>query len=142
MTVEIARISKTDQAWLASLNSQVNLTDDDEATLRQCLRISAVSWIGSVDGKAACVWGLVPPTLMSDQAYVWLFTSEIVEAHQFLLVRYSQMMVEDMLKEFGTLVGHCKIGAFRSMRWLRWLGAVFGKPTGKGIPFMIRRKDG
>lgn len=138
MTVQIRRLDQSDMTWLSRLHAP--LIENDEVTLRKCLRISAISWMGLVDEKIGCIWGLVPPSLMSDQAYIWLFTSKIAEEHQFLLVRYSQLMIEDMLKEFPTIVGHCRVDTPRSIRWLRWLGAKFGEPKGKGIPFVIRKK--
>ena len=107
-----------------------------------CMRISAELWQGTVDGEIACVWGLIPPTLMSNQAYLWLYTNELVLEHQFLFVRYSQRMVEHMLDQYDTIVGHVRVGSDRSIRWLRWLGAVLGEPTGTKIPFTIRNKNG
>ena len=134
MKVEINRIEPSDKAWLA----QVAL--ESERTLLECLRLSAFAWTGSVDGELACVLGMVPPSLMSNQAYIWLHTTEVAERHQFLLVRYSQIMIEKMHEKFEILVGHCEIKAHRSRRWLRWLGADFGSPNGVGIPFVIRKK--
>ena len=110
--------------------------------LIDAIRASEPAWIGRVDGEIACVWGLVPPTLLSGQAYLWLLTTEKISEHQFLFVRYSQLMVEDMLKNFNILVGSCNINQPKSIRWLKWLGAKFGEPYGEWVPFQIRRKDG
>ena len=138
MRVQIELIDSTNVGLLSGLA----LSSDNEKTLRTCLRLSSLSWVGLVDGRLACVWGLVPPSLLSNQAYIWLNTTEVAEEHQFLLVRHSQIMIRHMLDEYPSLTGHCLFGAERSIRWLRWLGAVFGEPTGKGIPFVIRRQDG
>jgi hypothetical protein len=117
-------------------------TELEEATMQQCLSASRIIYQGKINDRLACVWGLIPPTIMSDRAYIWLHTTEVADEHTFILVRYSQHMIEKMLGEFEALVGHCKIGNDRAIRWLRWLGAEFGPYEGKLIPFVIRRKHG
>lgn len=110
--------------------------------LLRCLRISTICWSADVDGQGACIWGLIPPTLLSEQAYIWLHTTEVAEQHTFLLVRHSQRLIADMLKEYSALVGHCQVEDPRAQRWLKWLGAEFGFPGSKLIPFVIRQKHG
>lgn len=105
--------------------------------LHQCLLMSYSAWEARIDGELACIWGLIPPTLMSTQAYLWLHTTEVAEAHTFLLVRYSQLWIRHMLDTFPTIVGQVARDAKRSQRWLQWLGAKLGKPDGKLIPFKI-----
>lgn len=104
---------------------------------------AATLWEGKIDGKTVCVWGMVPPTIMSDQAYIWLYTNdELVREHQFVFVRRSQRMIEQMLEEYPRIVGHCLVDSPRSIRWLKWLGATFGPPSGMLVPFEIRKKHG
>ncbi len=108
--------------------------------LLRYLRQSPLCWRATIDGQSACIWGLIPPCLLSEKAYLWLWHNEVAEQHTFLLVRYSQRMVEEILKEFSTIVGHCETSNHRAQRWLKWLGAEFSFPEGKLIPFTIRRK--
>lgn len=131
MTVEIGRADAVDIRGLA-----------DADALDRCLTCSQLVYQGKVDGALACIWGLIPPTIMSNNAYIWLYTTEAASKHTFILVRYSQLMVEAMLKDFDALVGHCKIDDHRAIRWLRWLGAEFGEYQDRAIPFTIRRKNG
>ena len=105
-----------------------------------CSKISSETWEGRVDGKVACVWGLILPTLLSEQVYLWLYSNELVDQHQFIFVRNSQRLVEEILKRYELIVGHCLIENDRGRRWLKWLGASFGEPDGKKLPFTIRRK--
>lgn len=109
--------------------------------LQRFLGISQYAWEGKVNGEQACLWGLIPPTLLSDQAYLWLHTTAVAEQHQFLLVRYSQRMIQRMLEEFPLIFGHCALADTSAQRWLRWLGAEFDFPQGKLAPFTIRRKQ-
>jgi|SRR5215469_1413324 len=111
-----------------------------EKKLRECLYRSTAKWIGYVDGEVACMWGLVPQSLLSDQAYLWLITTDIAAEHKFLLVRYSQLFVERALQAYPVITGHCEAGNYAAKRWLKWLGAEFGPSDGKQIVFAIRRK--
>lgn len=118
------------------------LSECETKTLNDCLALSSSLWIGSVDGKFLCAWGLAPPTLLSNEAYLWLFATEEVREHEFLFVRHSQIAIAKMLKEYPRLVGHTMIGSNRSIRWLKWLGARFFDPVNGLLPFMIEGKNG
>lgn len=109
-------------------------------TLRACLLRSVEVRYGIVDGKVACVWGLIPPTLLSTSAWLWLDTTEIVAEHKFLFVRYSQRYVEEALKTYPKLIGDCIVGNWSGRRWLEWLGAEFSPAIGGRWPFVIRAK--
>lgn len=140
-----ATINRLDRARIAGLISSGgggSITPEDAATLDHCLLISTSLWVGLADEKLVCAWGLVPPTLMSEQAYLWLYTTDRVKDHEFLFVRNSQRAVEEMLQEYPIITGYTKAGNDRTIRWLRWLGATFGEPGTKGliIPFTIRKK--
>ena len=116
------------------------LSQFERSTFDRCLFSSSNVWLGRADGKLVCVWGVIPPSLMSDRAYLWLWTSEAIQGNEFLFVRHSQRAVEEMLKLFPSLYGHVALGAESSKRWLRFLGAKFGEPDAKAIPFQIRKK--
>lgn len=115
-------------------------TEDMLQALRHTRHVTNIS----IDGENAGIIGICPPTLLSDEAYIWLYHTEIFKEHKFLMVRYSQRVIEEVLKEFPTLVGHCHLTGDemgeRSIRWLRWLGAEFGPAQGKLMPFRIRKK--
>lgn len=114
----------------------------EKETFFHCASLSQTIYQGKINGEVACVWGLVPPTVMSTQAYIWLYTTPIAEQHTFILVRYSQMMIQSMLEDYDTITGHCRIDDDRAIKWMRWLGAEFGKFQGQLVPFWIRRKHG
>lgn len=118
---------------------QLDLSFDGVQLLR-FLRQSRLCWMGEANGIGVCIWGLIPPTLLAEQAYLWLWTCELAEPHQFFLVRYSRSMIKEMLEEYPILVGHCAVDDPRAQRWLKWLGAEFDFPSGKLISFTIRRK--
>ncbi len=107
-----------------------------------CLLKSEMLYYGLVDEKVACAWGLVPPTIISDNAYIWLHHTDLVEKHKFLFIRYSQRAVGEMLDRYSEINGHAHGQNERGIRWLKWLGAKMIAPEGDLIPFQIRRKDG
>jgi hypothetical protein len=120
----------------------VGLTVEEAEVMRVCVALSSDVWTGYVDGKVACTWGVVPPSLLSETAYLWLYTTDIIEEHKFAFVRHSQVQIQRLLEVYKTIHGHCVLGSASSIRWLKWLGATFGEPDGKLIPFQIRKKDG
>ena len=140
MTAVLQRISKDELKELISPLTYGNLTNAQRRSLRRCIAGTQKVWAGYVDETLLCVWGLVPPALMSEQAYLWLHTTKAMQEHVFIFVRHSQMVIEDMLKEYPLIVGETEVGADKSIRWLKWLGAKFGEPNGKMVPFVIHGK--
>lgn len=140
MTSQVLQMSRQDISRLISTEVSPSLTEDELIRFNACLASTTTVWVGMVDGKFLCTWGLIPPTLLSDQAYLWLYTTDAIRDHEFIFVRKSQLVMEQMLERHKMIVGYAQAGADRSIRWLKWLGAVFGDPVGDLIPFVIRKK--
>jgi len=111
-----------------------------EDILRDCMYRSVEVRAGLVDGEVACMWGLIPPTILSDTAWLWLLTTDIIAEHKFLFIRHSQRYIEEALKEYPNIIGDVMIDNRPAQRWLKWLGAEFKEPVGKRIPFVIKAK--
>lgn len=107
-------------------------------TLQEFIQRSILHYVGTVDGKTACMFGLIAPSLMSSQAYLWLLTTDLVDEHQFIFVRRSQLVIKQLLKDFPVIVGHVAPDNERGKRWLRWLGAEIGSPEHGRMPFTIK----
>ena len=100
-------------------------------------------WFWNVDGKVAVAWGLIPLTLLSNQAYIWLYTTDAHPGNEFLFIRKSKIELEKMQALYPSIIGHVMENNERGIRWLKWLGAALGSVDSKGlIPFEIRRKNG
>ena len=138
MKAIVTPISKTEMAELVAAMERPSLDDRGKAIYDRCVAATTQMWAGFANKHLVCVWGLIPPTLLSDQAYLWLYTTDAVKDHEFIFVRQSQIAVKEMLKMYPVIVGHVEVGMDRSVRWIKWLGAVFGDPQGKLIPFTIR----
>lgn len=127
-------------AELIHSSTEMLLSENSIGILEFCQSMSSECWTGYVDSKLICCWGLIPPTLLSNQAYLWMHCTPDIRDHKFLLVRHSQIVVAKMLERYPRIVGDCLLDASDSIRWLKWLGATFGEPQGAYIPFVIRKK--
>jgi len=140
MNIEIVDVTSVDFLAITKLS---RMTSIDWDRIGHCYERSEVRWIGTVDSEIACMWGLIPPTLMSDRAYLWLFHTNIIEAYKFRFIRHSQVQMQRMLKIYPYIVGDCVITNSTGRRWLTWLGAKFGSPYGDDVclvPFEIKAK--
>lgn len=122
-----------------TIKTGISLDPSEVSTMDKCLKMSSTVFVGKIHDDVVCSWGLIPPTVLSNQAYLWMYTTSQLEEHKFLFVRHSQRVIEDMLNEYETIVGHVVMGNALAYRWLRWLGATFGAPDGKMIPFRIAK---
>lgn len=121
--------------------SKLRFVNGAEQKLNYLALLSQYVWVGRVEREIVCAFGVIPPCILSTKAYLWSVTTDKVDEHKFLFVRHSQRMIEKIHREFPIIIGHANPEDKRSIRWLTWLGAVFGMPTDKGVPFTIERKD-
>lgn len=108
--------------------------------LRVYILNSIEFWVGKVDGEIACVFGLIPPSLLADSAYLWLLTTDVVDANTFLFIRHSRRWIENNLKRYKCINGHVLPDNKKAKRWLRLLGAKIYEPEGGRQAFVIRNK--
>lgn len=141
MKVLIESLEGMSISELISFSTELTLDSKSLDMLEFCQTMSAESWSGYVNGRLVCCWGLIPPSLLSSQAYLWMHSTPAIRDHQFLLVRHSQRIIEQALTRYERIVGHCQASASDSIRWLRWLGAEFEYTGEQFIPFTIRRKS-
>ena len=98
-------------------------------------------YIGFVDDEFICCWGLIPPSFLSNRAYLWMWAPNPMK-HQFVFIRRSQLQVQKMLERYEEIIGECEESNRSAQRWLKWLGAEFSYPKNGLIPFTIRRANG
>lgn len=139
MTVSVAQADRQRVSELISRDLGCSFTKDERKVFNHCLSLTTTLWVGQLDGEVVCAWGIIPPTLMSEQVYLWLYTTDRIVGHEFLFVRHSQRAVEEILKAYPTITGYTSVDLPKTIRWLKWLGAVFAEPEGKRLPFIIRK---
>ena len=141
MSVIVGRTSRQELSQIIATGLGDRLSPEEIAHFNRYLQSSTSLWTGYYDGELVCCWGLVAPTLLSDRAYLWLYTTDALAGREFAFVRHSQREVEKMLELHPIINGYATAGATRSRQWLKWLGARFiGEPQGQYVPFEIRRK--
>lgn len=115
------------------------LGQDEEAKFKRLMQVSFSIHIGYIKDEVACIWGLIAPSMLADQAYMWLHTTDVVRHHTTTFIRGSRNMMDIALENFASIKGDCAINNGKAVPWLKWLGAEFGEPLSDRIPFVIRR---
>src|ERR1700761_4208411 len=106
MTATIFRAT-ADETWnLIFFEHLSMLSSVDQETMNRTFRNSSHIWLGLDHDKVLGLWGLIPPTLLSDRAYLWLYTTKYLAGHEFLFIRHSQRAVQEMLEQFPLIVGN------------------------------------
>jgi hypothetical protein len=118
------------------------LTDAQAVALAHCVGPTSDLWLGLINGRPVCAWGLVPPTMLSDRAYLWLYATPAIDEHKFLFIRRSMRVVEDLRQLYPVMYGVCDVTNPRAIRWLKRLGAKFSDPSDGHVPFVIGGHNG
>lgn len=142
MTVCVEVVDRAALWRMIKSSEHIKLSVKDLEKFDAMCSISSDIYMGLVSGELACVWGLIPPSMMSNTAYLWLYTSSLVEEHKFLFVRHSQRWVEECLKQYDSLIGFCRSDNHQAIRWIEWLGGEFKKPQDGRKDFVIRKRHG
>lgn len=138
MTLYIEPLTGPELYSLISSEVLDKLNTEDRAAMDRSIQNSTKVWAGLEDDTLLGFWGLIPPTILSNQAYMWLYTTEHLKEHVFVFVRHSQRAVKILLEQYPNIVGHCAVNNHRAHQWLKWLGAEFGEPNDRFVPFVIK----
>lgn len=107
-----------------------------EAALLHELDRSLISWAWIVNGEVACMFGIVAPTLLDNNSYPWFLTTPLVEHHWMTFARRCRALLPELLAHHPRLIGMVDARYTLSIRWLKWLGALVGKPQPWGVAQM------
>ena len=141
MRVDITPIGSTDAMNILA-KSQFSEVESAIQSLHHHIMLSENTWVAKLDNVPVVMWGVIPPSVLSSRAYVWLVASNDIgkKPHvKFLFIRYTQRIVEIMLKKHEALYGFCYPEESQSIKWLKFLGAKFEKPHDGKLPFRIGR---
>ena len=139
MIVQVEPYDRRKVEELISQEGEDRFSKAEQQALSHCLRRSDAIWAGFVDDEFVCTWGFITPTLISEQAYLWLHVTDKIVGHEFLFVRHSQMWIQQMLIDYPIIKGHTQVENRRAVRWLRWLGATFHEEEDGVMAFTIRK---
>lgn len=138
MSVQIQPLSK-DETF--DLLRGIPLDTGALAYFQRCVNCATTVHACRIDGKLVCLWGLVPPSLISDDVYLWLHVTGDIRGNEFLFVRHSQLVLQEILEKYPTVVGHTLARNKQVIKWLTWLGAEFVPAQDGILRFTIRRED-
>ena len=85
--------------------------------------------------------GFVPASTLSDSAYAWVHTTEVVDRHRVVLGKMVRRWMPIIHGRYTKLVGHCT-GHPTSVAWLKSLGAQFGQVDHGLVTFTIEAHNG
>src|SRR5215469_10861504 len=83
MKVEIREIR--DDLSLSSFYEEGN----GPSYLRDAIANSKQCWAGFIDSEPVAIWGVICPNVLSDDCYVWLSGSKLIELHPLVFARWS-----------------------------------------------------
>jgi hypothetical protein len=130
---------KPAEAWELLFPTHLyTLSEFNQDTMARAIRNSDWVWIGDVNGEIFGYWGLIPPILLSDRAYLWFMHTPALSKYAFRFIRHSRGVAAELLNHYCVLVGHGRMGDRCSLAWLKWCGAKFLEPQGELIPFEIK----
>jgi hypothetical protein len=89
------------------------------------------------DDELLGFYGLVPHTIFSDSANIWLYHTPKVSNHPIAFARRSRSVIKDMLELYPRILGFCatQSAAF----WVDWCGADWLTPINGIRIFEFRR---
>lgn len=104
-----------------------------EDSLRHGVLSSTEAWTGLIDDEIACLFGVVPQSLMGGSGYVWMLATPLIEQHQILFLRRCRPVVKRMMSNFTYLHNYVDERNTSAIRWLQWLGFTMGEPEPYGV---------
>lgn len=115
----------------------------DDIDIPEAHRSIFISWaadsvpllVGTYDSKLLCLVGLIPPTFLSDTAYIWCYDTAEVRNHSILFGRHARRLLTSLRRAYPRILGHCNNP--RSIAWLTSLGATFIGTQGTASTFEI-----
>lgn len=119
MIVEVHRVSTFNLQNLLGHDAPQEVLD----LHKDCIPKSSVIWLGLADGVEAVATGLIPATVFSTEAYLWMIHTKLCEQHPIPFIRWSRKVIDEALDLFPSIVGLVHYDNASGQRWLEWLGA-------------------
>ena len=125
-------------------NSQISeimdLLDLDQTGREITGRYAALSSplvAGFCKGELLGFVGLLPPTILSPSAYIWMHETQAIARHKMWFARQAKSFLANMFKLYDNISGNCF--ATRGPRWVESLGGEFIDKSGPVTSFIFRK---
>lgn len=152
-------VSCPSAADVAELAANMRQADRDEIAashggeaidvVSESVRASSESWALRINGRLACIWGVVPIAstgLAGGRGVVWMLTTSVVERFPVAFWRFCRDAVRDLVQRWAVLVNMIDLRHEKAVRWAERLGFAFAAPVPVGpdrvpfVPFVIVRE--
>ena len=104
-----------------------------EDVLPTGVRCSTHAWTGTIDGAPACIFGVVPASVMSGIGVPWMLGTDLVEEHATAFLKRNKRYVKQMLEAYKYLVNYVDDRNVKAIAWLKWLGFTVQEPQPFGV---------
>lgn len=74
-------------------------------------------------GQVVAMFGIVPESLLSNRAMVWLLTTDTIYKMKISFAKLSLRVLSLMLSRYGLVYNFVDARNEQCLNWLRWLGA-------------------
>lgn len=111
-----------------------------EQALENSFKVSSEKMAFLVEGEILGMFGIVPLTLMDDRACIWMITTNAIEKYAIKFLRASRYFIKILLERYSILSNFVDVRHKKSVKWLRWSGAIIREPENFGleqIPFHL-----
>jgi hypothetical protein len=125
------RKAEVDEVW-----SESHL--GPEKALRLSFHRSSLKYSLFFKDRIVAMFGVVPESLLSDHAQVWMLTSNEIDRMKIRFLKLSRKFIEFLRERYPVLQNFVDCRHERSIAWLEWLGAEVSPPESYGpdnMPF-------
>jgi hypothetical protein len=105
-----------------SRNELMIVADMEGQGLKQAVEGSRDVWCGFADGQLGVMYGVRMVSIVSNHAYIWMLTTELVEKHWVTFVRVCALFLEELLGQYDRLSVIAPLRSDMSQRWLQYIG--------------------
>ncbi len=109
---------------------------DDLADILRAAGLSDPILRGDYGGHLLVVLGFIPPTILSEDSYLWMYSSPVVRRYPMVVGRWGYRVIEAAFHRYSRIVGHCNRD---SAHWLRRMGAEVKMGPG-GLTFKLEAR--
>lgn len=106
--------------------------------LKMSARVSRETFVGTLDGRPVCAFGVGQRTLMDNVGIPWLLGTPAMRARPRVFLEASKRHFGELVQGYERLENWVDARHTRAVKWLKWLGFTVdaAAPFGSGrVPF-------
>lgn len=98
-----------------------------------CLEASEKAYICKVDGKPLAAFGVVRTSPIDNTGIIWMLATEETAKHKVYVGKKTLEGIRAFLHDWDYLYNYIDKGNYKTIGWLRWLGAKIYPAAPYGI---------